>query len=1003
MRRLAFTILLVLISLIPPGADAKPFVPKMNKPETIKDYLFSLDEARKNIESVSCGGWVDNEGVTVAGETVNGGDIPIPEITGVPGRKNVNPLADPKTGIGGRGAFEYPDEAYGFMSACDVVNQTTINDPDLAAAGKKIQVNGDGTVEVVDGNGDIDLNKYKWCVRMDGATPTLCKKLFDALQQMGPKLDAAGARPNIGDPLCPEPKKFCFDFNAECRGQTCRTLTPPGFSQTTQTCHAETAGDGTVSIVIDSPGSVNAVQSSFYRHYAGEFGQAGLEVKTDPDFEPQKTWKLRVECYEYYKERNLDGSDFDPKTIVTGKKDEQCEIILTEPTEREPAKPEWPDGENKQKQKVKADPPIDEPDRALRTVPDPWVADKETNLSLLDMKKLKEKQKGFTDPSDITSVLATILPAKQRASKTVPKNARADALDDSDTRDFVTFWEAQQRLLLKMTTDPQTRLIMPARFLVGLAEDDPLFQYVKHSIARSDGTVEITLRAGPEDLANVLASFRQIFIAPIQEIRIPVLAPLASGSEINALIFQWESWKREEDIVAARDGRASKAAQADPIINRLKEYRDQADGVRKLRGALPKYLTKLYPPQEEIRQFFADWYDNLSAQLLLAIQRAEQRRELKRIWRLTDRSLLQTAACQILWCSNQRYSVAVYSLLDNWWGTIPPGGIRNPDVTPADDLRNVAYLGTMDAVYDFSNMKFPREPLLVPALWVVQVSVKLPSPPRLGVDPPPVSTLPALPSIPNETVFNTFSVPAVTLPLNPPTITMPITPDLEPAKVALRNIRKMIDGTDIPEQLVEEEELKNGESIDDGGYPVDKNKVIDRDSMRGAYCRLPQSILIPPDSNDKIYQSDPAEVDHSDTTDEKGNAAKIIHVENDLQERIARLISRWMPQRTEDYAGRVARRNAPLPLGTRPSKCFEDVICAFLPPESTTTTRWQWFMPTSSTDDFNTLADTLRDDGLPVIETNNPYRGATIETLSRIFSTLRLPVLIQLFPAPPAP
>lgn len=991
------------------------------------------------------------------------GNVPLPKFTAqnpdgsedpvaLPGRNNINPLGDPSGGLGERGGFEFPDSAFGYSSACNIYDDVIIDD-DLKRKGKKIVfdfnigIDDDPNVRVEDGAGEIYMNPGRWCRRdndMEKATPRWCNKLYGVWQQMAsiaPRdnradlCDCDGAL--NGCPFRPE-KRYCFDtpYTFECRGEsakkdpvisfdtdvpaqqrTCRTTWVTGFDNKMTECHKEDAldADGNVigfNAVVDVSGRHLALSSSFYRHYAGNLFDPGITV-TVPGVD--NVWNVRAECYEYYKEKNwTDGSDFDPKINVTNQADEQCEFVIATDGEWNPRKPEWRPGEGQsQRWKVKAAADIvEERTRDPRDAPDPWVADTDTNLTMIDIRKLKDMQAGFQDPTDVTALLGTLITTRQTGSKTMPKNAHTDQFDDTAERKMAAFLEEQQRELLKMTADPQTRLIMPARFLIGLADDDPLFQYVSHTASRSDGTVEITLKAGLEDIGNVLKSFQRIFVAPTQEVRIPVLVPLVSVTEIDARIADWKLWKKAtqlrstelQDLAATTVDFARRAEllveimaldaaaeKADPLIAKLIQYRDRGEEVRLMRGALLSYLENFYEPQQQIREYFADWYEENTELLAEASRRAVQRRELKRIWRLLQRSLLQADACQLLWCSNQRYSLPVYSLLDNWWGDGESGDIRDPNYRPARTLLTVPpYVQPEDQIFDFSDVKFSSDPWLIPTLWPVQVRVALPLPPSVGVEPPDIADFPDLPPLPDDTVFDDLPVPSVSLP-DKPLIVPRVSEDLEDAKNILREFRLIIDGTSIPDQINEEDALARGESIDQG----DDNFSLDRGNMRGTYCRFPQSILIPPDSKDKKYISDPASVDHSDPQDRYGNPAKIVHVENDLRERLARLFSRWMPQREDDYAGRVLRLMEEFPPDD-PPKCHEDVLCYFLPKETRTVTNWQWFMPDIRGGNFTRLGAELRAQTLPATENTNPYYGASRETLQRFFPLMNLPITTKL-------
>lgn len=912
-----------------------------------------------------------------AGEVL--GNVPLPDIThDVPGHDNIRPLGKAATGMGERGAFEFPDSAFGYNSAC-ILYDTTIVDPDLARLGMNIVyddvgVDEDPRVRTEPGNGTIYINPYGWCTRrgdlrpgkedeyMEKATPRWCEKLFRVWQQASGLADIHPT-PN---PLCPEPpKQYCFDpaYTKICTGQECRTTNGPDFGNKMTECHAD-PDNPTGPPIIDVAGYQYASLSTFYRHYSNPFGnwsetrnpdQSPLTVRT-----PGKDWKLRAECYEYYKEE-------DPKDIVMGPDREQCEIIILTQQESDPDKPEWVDTENeKQKDKTQADRVVvEEATRDPRSISDPWVPDSKTNLSILNIEKLRASQENLEDPTDITGVMSTILETKQRGSKTVPDHARTDTFSDDDHRAFPEFWEAQQAELQKMVRDPTTKLVMPARFLVGLADDDPLYQYVRGIVSHSDGTVEMTLRAGPEDIGNVLESFARVAIGPIQEVRIPIVVPLVSENEIDLLIFQWHQWKEYTLVKAEAARKASEsevdpakqtalltessrlrtiAGNADPLVARLESYKTDAKDVRRLRNALVQSLTKLFEPQKKIRRYVADWYEQNSALLQKSASGAVQKRELKEIWRSVQQVMLETDEAQLNWCSNQRYSVPIYALLDAWWGDQPRGAARNHGYTPPGDLTSLGYTPPPDQQYDFSDMKFSSEPLLIPVLWPIQVSLKLPQPPPVGVEPQPASDFPDLPDLPNETIFDSFRPPEVELP-PPILIEVPETEDLAEAITILEEFEVIVDG------------------------------------LKATYKRFQPSVLLLPDPEQK-----------------KGNPEKIIHIENELRERIARLFSRWLPERKVDMAGRTAR------IGNSKPACKEDVVCLFLPAERQVKTGWQWFVPESA-DDFTSFAENLKNDTLPFLgdadEVRNPYDAPTLPVLRRFFPRLTLPITIDLVPDSP--
>ena len=942
--------------------------------------------------------------------------VPVPNLgKDLPGRTNVDPLGDPKTGIGKRGAFEFPDTTFGYLSSCNI-KMDRYQDPDLQKLHMDIVLEDQDDpdapvkVKVQAGDGQVDVNPGHWCIRYDKATPKWCKKLYE---EAWPALSAAAHGLISGaNMFCPPPpadalyaptyvdKHFCFDRAPAvsdtriCHGQECRTPQDPAFYNVLAKCSWQAVYDADGNYIGQKPvdnspdlpltyGFEDGVSSSYYRHYAQDYRVPGVTVTT-----PGKTWQVRGECYEYYKED-------DPQVRVTagdggGKdNDEQCELVIATPDEQNPDPPEWVEsGGHSQKENVPDPNPgkNDDPTRDPRTAPDPWKIDAETNLSIIDVKKLQELQKGFEDPADITGVVGAIIPAKQIGSKTVPDNARTDAYDDSDHRALGKYWEAQEKILVQLVRDPITRLVMPGRFLVGLDEKSPLYQYVRGVVSKSDGTVELTLKAGREDLGNVLEALKQTYVLPITEVKIPVIIPqavpneadpLASEDRIDQLILQWQQWKEyEKRDAAGPPARASFDGDADPLIAKLKNYKAKIVQARKLRNALTKLIVRFYDPLREFDTKLATWYKDNTEALKLAAEKAKERQQLKRIWRHIQNSMLQTDACQLQWCSNMRYSIAVYSLLDNWWGDAPKRTSRNPGYVPQGDLKTIAYVQPPDQVYDFSSLDFPRGEFEIPVLWEIQIPVNLPIPPMIGTKPQDPGDFPDLPNLPDAAVFDAFPIPQVNVPtlekVQPPPPT-----DLSGAKDILRKFRVMIDGTSVADQQNEESfEDTTGVVTDEG-----PNFPKDRESMRGAYCRFIPSITIPPDPIQKT-----------------GNPEKIIHVENDLRERAARLFSRWLPERTEDLAGRFVRVKHEYPSDDVQPKCKEDIVCAFLPPVKTTTIKQQVFFPTA-VPDFSSFADDLKSQSLPDAANHNPYLRSPIDLLKRFFPALDLPITIDLSPS----
>jgi hypothetical protein len=1016
MRRfIALSFLACIFLTVVGDASAEQFIPKMSVPKTYKDVQYGIQEVRDNIETVQCGGFASSTQATVDGTTVDG-DVPIPDISpDLPGRANLDPLGDPKNGLGTRDGFAFPGSTFGYLSACNIFD-TQLHDPDLEKLGLDLKMviddesdpNSNMWVDVADGTGEIDINPHRWCIRYEKSTPAWCKKLYEWFQM----LSSAAPRP-ASNAFCPCPdnacycpsgpeKHYCFDSagtastaaenTKECHGEECRTkqtsmggaCTPPLmplFGNKLVECEwgiPQYDADG--NFICQNPSWVSngydyALMSSYYRHYAGAYKEPGVTVTEftgSGGLTNIKEWKVRAECYEYYLEN-------DPKTCVTSMGDEQCEIIIATPDEQNPDLPEWIEGGgHQQKENYKPDQGfVAESARDPREAPSPWKTDPETNLSLIGMEMLRELQEHFEEPGDISGVVGAMIEAKQRASMTTPDNARTDMFDDTALRKLSSFWEAQEKELLKMLAQPTAKLAMPAHMLVGLDEHSALLRYAQNVVSKSNGVVELTLRAGSDDLGNILSFFENSAVLPVHEVRIPLLVPLVSEEEISTRIFEWQQWKMHSDRLATMSGQPSVAGMADPLIEKLEKYREAVRRERRMRGALAKELTRVFDAQKKIHEYLARWYRENLDQLERITGQSEDRKRLKWIWRQIQRAMLQADECQLQWCSNQRYSVPIYSLLDEWWGEEPPGGRRDLDYLPRD-LRDLDYEQPQDQVYDFSDMKFATGGLLIPVLWPVQVKLNLPIPPLAGVEPPNADQYPDLPVLPDERIFDSFQVPTVTLPA-PPVMGLPADQDLGDAIDILREFREIIDGTSIDDQIIQEDA-----AMADTPLPEDNGPWNDRWSMRGTYCRFTPSIMITPDREER-----------------SGNPNKIIHVENDLKERVARFFARWMPERLEDAGGRMARLNDEFP-DPDDMTCKEDVICNPLMAEETLTVTWQWFIKTSVST-YQQFIKPLKELTLPTTNEQNPYQDASLEALKRLFIPLDIPLTIDLTVTPPSP
>lgn len=967
MRRLSLLLAVALLLASGSIAHAEYYVPTVPAPGSYAEAMASLQELQANIDDVDCGGWNAKQGVPLASI----GKAGAPQH--LPGRPVQDPMGAPETGVGTRGIFSFPDSTFGYLSAC-TISDTAIIDDDLQylkIPGIVWQWSGDPNdavtfVEDPGNPGRIEINPFRWCLPIDGATPRLCEKLMETWKDLSaivprPPINTSPLTPSprcicppdaLDCPVAHVPKHYCFDgvtaskpaVSVPCDGQDCRTKDPPYFTNQLLRCEwgipqfdadGNYIGQRSKSISNDWE---DVTTSSFYRHYGGRFqdwretqdpDRSIIEVRGDG---PNDRWKIRAECYGQYQE-------VDPRDTVMSPGAQQCELVVLSESEQAPRSPEWSD-----RQKEKTVEPDALPSLPDRPVPAPWERDDATALTLPDLQQSSASSAGV----DLLVPLSTAFRVTRlRASSTTPSLGRTDTFSDDATRAFGRWWETQQRELLRLTRDPVTRLLLPPRAITGFDEDDPVFTRVRGIVRRSDGVAEATLRQGDDDIAGVVTSLLQAWIAPVQTVPVTAVVPRASLEDIERSIGQWRLWIEREDADARTTQRASRSADGMRILQRLEDYRTRLEEVRILRTALPEQAARFLELHAQIRDIVQTWYQRQAERLAASAAIGVERRALLDRWRNIQTMLLETDAQQLLWCSNQRFTAPIYSLLDLpsiWWGSAQPG-MQRSTMFAAPDLTQYGWASEPDLEFDFSDMRVDPSALLLPVLILEDVPIFLPDPPLLGGPAVPLAALPPLPPLPDPALPAAPALPSVVPPQNGDLPPPPATVSLSQAMAVMDDIERLVRG------------------------------------MSAAYAALQPSVLTPPDSEQR-----------------RGFATKIIHVENDLLERTTRLFARWMPNRLSDLKGHVARLDSE-PPPANDHVCHEDTVCQHLSPTIVTKAIWQWFVPDASSD-LVPLAQSL----VPSMivagqEQQNPFT-LSIPDLRRLIPVL-VPATISLSPSAP--
>lgn len=879
LKRLSFVALVLLF--LPLSAAAVPYESPVKPPKYFDqpqnpdpdDHIAfeELQNLQANIGTVSCGGWI-NDSLEWWGDVITSSQQ-------FPGR-NAVPFVDITTGMAMRGNFEYPDETYGFMSACDA------RDP--------------------------QYNPNRLCLIGEGtATPEQCRQLYEywmmkASEPADQHCDDGTAIPR------------CYDFTMECRGSQCRTPVPPSLSVV---CNPVPPGGVTV----------NFVQSSFYRHYVTEDLEKGAPVWSEGNKQV-----VKGDCYEQYYEQ-------DALVETTGWWQHHCELTETDESDDDKKSPEWKAEGFPQKESYMGVPSTPDFQPGDRGITSPWFPDTWTNMTFLDIegarKKAEDAGEEFLEP-DFDSLLSYRPPAREVVTATGSGLFRTDGFDDTTDvnsgrgdREFTRWWQEQQMRLMKIIQMPSIRLILPARFATGLDRDDPLFA-VGARPNEPEGTVELELRAGSDELGAILDSLHRSWTLPVHEVRIPVLVPAASVAELDNVIAQWRQWGIRTNSEDA----------AQKYIDRLETYKTQIERVRLLREVIAKQLTSVLESQKEIRGFFADWYFANVERLMPWLEQTWQKHHTQSKWMESSNLLLTLHDYyELTWCSNARYTAPIYSLLDDWL----PG---RPELRGLweDDYMLPDWPVYPDISADFSDLTISPSAVELPVLDVTQIKLKLPKPPD-GV--PGLDVLPDnLPMIPEDqlapvaTIFDDYLQPEVHLPEM-------ILIDLPPPPGEFDRVFEVMDNI----------------------YWMLYSAVT-------SYGNFTQSIEPQRDGETQIAKE----------------YRRIVHTEFDLRERVGRLFARRAPLWQEDYQGRINRKGKGTPT------CDDDIICMTLPPEKITSFRWHLQANVADWQDFQSIADELKEYTLPKDSPDddtdgNPYSDASIKMLERIFSPVT-PLKVDLAP-----
>lgn len=686
---------------------------------------------------------------------------------------------------------------------------------------------------------------------------------------------------------------------------------------------------------------------SYYRKYQGSYTRD--KVTTDDLQNDKESDSAEVACYGFYDE-------FDPKTHFTGKdpntgisKDRRCviNIDVSGRVASQEGKGEYGQNSNF--------PDRDPNDDANQRTPagqnrNPGDYDKNNDLWYLKLgggfSLLSEQKFIETYDQDLSKVflnLGAMDTGKMRATEQlnvrqpIAPGSYIRSFDDTGERAVVSWWQTQQTAVAEALHPPIIRMILPSGWAMGIDPNDPFFanptiKVLKPAEKRED-RMEVQINAEDDSLGAVLGYLQRSLLLHVVEEPVPALVPVGTATEFRAKAEAWCTW------VMRRDNKQDcndPPADVDKLMKTLDAYATDIEQYRLLRAELPKYASKVLNIQQEVTKPITDWMlKNVNAyNQYLADQKAVQA-TLGAEWRKAQEAYETFGSTTNLpWCMNQRFTLPVYSLLDDWLPARDQSGDRTADKLPVISAESNA-----DIVIDLSAIAFMSGSISLPVLDPIQVRVTdFPSPPspektkKIGMYP----ELPSITAIQDALKRSSDALPKPDdkPPVIPPIDLKPIDPAKTNAqKTAIQEAKKTIDKMD-------ERYKAFWKSIGpfkpwDPAAP-DADPDFDPDNKKGIAYKKP--LLECETWDDNTCQ----------------------HVEMDLRERFMRIASRPLVFLKEDYWSKDEKRGVGAPCVAQ-----SDVCTPLHPEEGGEKHLWEIIGPKNIKETLEELRTDIRKATLP--------------------------------------
>ncbi len=576
----------------------------------------------------------------------------------------------------------------------------------------------------------------------------------------------------LGSVTCDEVGQVAQDNDLpnakDCQGKECRCSLPG----TEQWCvRSKDPPDG----VGELNGTADLPYRSYYRKYDASFEREKLSRVGEDDASKSGP----IACYGFYNE-------FDTKKQRTQTDDRRC-VINIDVSDMDTSQQGKGDFAVKDVKDV-GSPQAKQFDKNK----DSWWQVFAGGFSLLSPKQ-KDLSLALSDVQTAKIQTVPQVSMENNGNGWAPGSLVRDFDDTGPLRTIVRWWHNQETAANALFTPPALRLVHVPAWVLGLDPKNPLFLQASSSSAPrtlADGKREqtIDLQANvQEDIVGQVLNYLDTTVLAVQEEPLPVVVPLGAPGEFRARAQSLCGWyiamknnQEKDDTKKIHDCNAADGSVGD-TIKKLSQYADQEEKVRVLRGQLASFAGEILEGQANFLKPLHDWNKKNLETYKEYLQKREKILAMQAQWK-TVASHFSTFHEQtnVPWCMNQRYTTAIYSLLDPWMPTRSQGGNayervsaqgNNPGDQPepgaaqallglfgsgepipsAKDLpslTNIPVYPQPDLTFDLSVFQQIRSPFKLPVLKPIQVLVDMQPYAPPGIDDinhvfPPLPDLPS--------------------------------------------------------------------------------------------------------------------------------------------------------------------------------------------------------------------------------------------------------------------